>query len=307
MNCKEFRERVAAYAVGSLDGAEAAACKAHLNEKIAHEGCAEALHKAQATAAKLGLVLKPVRPTEQVWKSIERRIGLVDVADVPRAHLARQLGSWALAAVLAGLLLYTHQQSIALEDHARNNWRSLTKLRSYANDSDRAVEAAVARAQAAEHTLAQQQLADGERKQCSVLVERVRQHLTLQREAIAMLRRPGAMAVSLHGKEGGSAQATLFYDPATHRAIVLAHGIAQPRGTAVQLWLLRGEAAAVPAGFLIPVIDGVAIGEVDSRLLAAAGADRVALSLEPAGGQKAPGELLLVGGLLEHTVQTQDR
>ncbi|MEW6268964.1 MAG: zf-HC2 domain-containing protein, partial [Thermodesulfobacteriota bacterium] len=40
MNCAEFKENAAAYALGALTPDERAALEAHLAEPIAHAGCA---------------------------------------------------------------------------------------------------------------------------------------------------------------------------------------------------------------------------------------------------------------------------
>lgn len=59
----------------------------------------------------------------------------------------------------------------------------------------------------------------------------------------------------------------------------------------------------MPAGYLTQVVDGVAAGVVDGQLLAAIGPDRLALSLDLAGGQRAPRELLMVGDLVGATTR----
>lgn len=75
---------------------------------------------------------------------------------------------------MAGLLLHNHQERLDIEEHSRRHWRALAKLRVYATDADSTVEALKARARVAEHALALQQVAEGESRQCSVLVDRVR-------------------------------------------------------------------------------------------------------------------------------------
>src|SRR5690606_8243018 len=57
VTCAEFKEAVAAYALGIVDPDERAAMARHLADGVAHDGCLEALAEAYETSALLGAAL----------------------------------------------------------------------------------------------------------------------------------------------------------------------------------------------------------------------------------------------------------
>src|SRR5216683_1704526 len=86
---REERTRVraalaAALALDALDPDERAMARAHLAEPIPHEGCAEALGRAEAAARLLSGALTPTHPPDRVWRWIEARIS----ARAPRRRWA---------------------------------------------------------------------------------------------------------------------------------------------------------------------------------------------------------------------------
>ena len=74
MTCAEFKELAAALALDALDPDERARARAHLAEPIGHEGCAEALGRAEQAARLLPGALIDRPPPDRVWRWIEARL-----------------------------------------------------------------------------------------------------------------------------------------------------------------------------------------------------------------------------------------
>src|SRR5207244_10913298 len=77
----------------ALDPDERARARAHLAEPIRHEGCAEALGRAEQAARLLPGALIDRPPPDRVWRWIEARLS----ARAPRRRWATVAG-WAVAA-----------------------------------------------------------------------------------------------------------------------------------------------------------------------------------------------------------------
>ncbi|TMA98889.1 MAG: hypothetical protein E6J64_22825, partial [Deltaproteobacteria bacterium] len=90
MTCSEFKELTSALALDALDPDDRAIARAHLAESITHEGCAEALARAEAVARLLSGALIDTHLPDRVWRRIETR--LFDRA--PRRRWATAAG-WA--------------------------------------------------------------------------------------------------------------------------------------------------------------------------------------------------------------------
>jgi hypothetical protein len=80
MTCAEFKDLVAAYAIGALEVSEREAMDAHLAGPGPHEGCQAAMTAAHEAASVVGRALSPVRLDERLWKSIEDKAGLAPSA-----------------------------------------------------------------------------------------------------------------------------------------------------------------------------------------------------------------------------------
>lgn len=298
MNCTEFKQSVASFALAALDDGQEAECRSHLADPGPHEGCAEALAQAKATAAQLGFALEPRRPPERVWQAIERGIGLQAIEDVPRPRLLRQLGAWSLAVLAVLLLLRTHSHALRLEDQLRRTGHALAKVRSYAEVTGKTLEDVRARETETERRLAATLSDQTAARQCTVLRERQVQQLALQRDALAMLERPTTKVVSLQAQEGKAGRASVVFSPEQGRAIVFASSLPDRSGRAWQLWLMHDD-LAISAGFLSDPVDGMAMGEIAPSLLVNSTPEAIAISAESIGGATRPGEVLVYGNLHE--------
>ncbi len=116
MDCRSFKELVAALALDALDEPERAACTAHLAESGPHDGCVEAEADARALAAQLAGAMpeRPVGP--RVWTAIEDRAqaelaarraqGDADADGDERPNpRRREPPGWGVAVMLLGLYL----------------------------------------------------------------------------------------------------------------------------------------------------------------------------------------------------------
>jgi hypothetical protein len=74
MNCGEFKELAWAWALGTLDEAEDAACAAHLASPDPHQGCEDCYRDGRALTERLATAVgeHPVAP--RVWTVIEDRV-----------------------------------------------------------------------------------------------------------------------------------------------------------------------------------------------------------------------------------------
>jgi anti-sigma-K factor RskA len=255
MTCGDFKDRAMQYALGVLDADERAACEAHLRQ-AEHDGCLEALRDARAAVALIPAALDPVPPAPETWTSIERRIAAASPAQAaapaaaprPRRWFA-PLG-WALAAAAIVAVIFL--------------WRDRARLARVIDD-----EAA-------------------RRAQCVAELGEQRDATQLQREALALLQRPGTRLVTLEAAgapaPNGAPAATgnLIWHADDPRVYVVGRGLAAPPGKDLQLWAVRGT-QEIPSGLL----RGDASGAVASGEIAAirdGAIDAFGVTLEPAGG-----------------------
>jgi anti-sigma-K factor RskA len=119
------------------------------------------------------------------------------------------------------------------------------------------------------------------------------------REVADLLAEPGSRVVPLAPVPGGGGRAAAVVNLAARRAVVVTSALAPQAGKDYQLWVIRGTAAPVPAGFLRFAAGNAAAasGQIDPALLTGAPPDALAVSLEPAGGSRSPTQVLLVGKL----------
>jgi anti-sigma-K factor RskA len=117
----------------------------------------------------------------------------------------------------------------------------------------------------------------------------------LQREALALLDRPGSRVVPLEPQPGQAGRAVAVVNAAEGRAVVISSSLPPQPGKTYQLWVIRGSGAPRPAGFLTQAAGGAATGEIDRSLLAGTPPDALAVSLEPEGGSPSPTQVVLVG------------
>ena len=270
MTCAEFKELVAALALDALDPDERAAARAHLAERIAHEGCAEALARAEKTAGALSGGLVDTRPPDRVWRRIETLVS----ATTPRRRWATAAG-WA-AAVAAGVA------AVILAGRG-------ARLR-------KELDAARAQTASAEARVAS---TDDLARQCAAQLDTARRTSVLAREAVAVLEQRGSRVVQFapQGGFGGTALAVL--SPDRRRAVLLSTALVPSAARDYQLWVIPPGpgAAPVPAGLVVPA-EGVALGDFQASVLAR-GAAALAVSAEPKGGSPTgtPTQVVLVAAL----------
>jgi anti-sigma-K factor RskA len=302
MTCTDFHEQVALLALGALTPEEANAVSAHLREGGPHEGCAQALAEARGTVAALDAALPAVAP--RVWARIEAQLDAPPVPATSRHPAAsrppspaaergggatvlqltrarrRERVAWVSAAAAAAVAVWGWGQAGALREERDG------------------VQAAAAQ-RATELATVQTSLASvrTERAECQRLLEDAGKVSARAREAVAMLERPTSRLVALGpAAPGGQQRAFAVYDPAEGRAMVMARDMVPEAGKVLQLWVIRGNGAPVPAGFMEPG-QGMSAGEVRQEVLGPGAPDAFAVSLEPAGGSASPTQVLMVGKL----------
>jgi anti-sigma-K factor RskA len=280
VTCAEFKELVAAYALGALDAEEQAAAEAHLRA-ASHEGCRDALHQAEQVADSLATALPLSAPEAGTWVAIEARLGLGRRArgsGRPRRFVARTL-PWVLLAAAA----------LALAWMSDRHGRELA-----ARDARLGVAEGIERERNDAVTLAR--TAEDARRRCESDLGVARAQLDRQTQAVALLGRPATRVVSFAPQGQASAGATAIVNLAERRAMVVAHGVEAPAGKDYELWVIKGD-QKLAAGLLRSQGAAQVIAEVDPALLAN-GADALAVTLEPAGGTPQPsGALVLVAAL----------
>jgi anti-sigma-K factor RskA len=114
------------------------------------------------------------------------------------------------------------------------------------------------------------------------------------RALAALLAEPGSRLVELSPLPGRSGRAAAVMNLASRRALVVSSSLEPQPGKVYQLWVIRGAAAPVPAGFLRRAAGALHVGEIAPALLATA-PDAFAVSLEPEGGSAAPTDVRLLG------------
>jgi len=262
VTCAEFKELVDALALDALDPDERAMARAHLAETIPHEGCAEALARAEAVAGRLSGALIDTRPPDRVWPRIE-----ASISGAPRRRWSTAAG-WAVAAAASVAAVILAGRSARL----RNELESM-------------------RAQTAS--------SDDLARQCLAQLESARRTNALAREAIAVLEQRGSRVVQFAPQGGFAGTALAAVSPDRRRTILLSTTLFPGPARDYQLWVIPPGpgAAPVPAGLLVPA-EGVALGDFQAAALAR-GAAALAVSAEPKGGSPtgAPTQVVLVAAL----------
>ena len=266
MTCAEFKELAAALALEALDPDERAAARAHLAEPIRHEGCVEALARAEAAARSLSGAVIDTPPPHEVWGRIEARLS---ARGRRRPWLAAAGWAVAAAACVAALLLAGRVARLRNE---------LDKTRGIA-----------ARAGSSEDLA----------RQCAAQLEAARKTSAVAREAVALLEQPGTRVVPFAPQGAFAGAAFAVIAPDRRRAILLSTALSPTAARDYQLWVIPpgAGAAPVPAG-LVQSAEGVALGDFEAGALAR-GAVALAVSAEPKGGSPtgAPTQVVLVASL----------
>jgi anti-sigma-K factor RskA len=263
MTCAELRELAAAFALGALEPEERAEVERHLASSGPHEGCVEAVDRARATAVELAHALPEVKPDRAVWSAIAARLG------AGRARSWARVGPVGWAAVAAAAVALLFLQLERMESSRRRD------------------EASQARALA--------DSASAERERLRAELRQLEGTAALQRDALALLDRPGTRLVPLAPQPGQTGRAVALLNLAEGRTVIAASSLPPETGKVYQLWVIRGAAPPRPAGFMQPTAGASAAGEIDRALLQEGPPDALAVSLEPAGGSPSPTQVVLVG------------
>lgn len=118
----------------------------------------------------------------------------------------------------------------------------------------------------------------------------------LDREAqMAMMTGPGVRVMELAATGVHAPSARMFWDPATNRWAMFAHGMATPaKGRAYELWLVTKD-RKIPAGVFSPLGDGSAVMHT-AYAMSPGELKAIAITEEPEAGVTAPtGPIVLLG------------
>jgi len=272
VNCAEFKENAAAYALGALTPEERAAFEAHLAEPIAHEGCAEALAEANDTTALLAAAQPPLRPGEHVWQAIEREIGATAPArgaarPATRRSNRREIVAWSLAAAASVLAFVLGREYAVSERRVASKDRELQGLAS----------------------------AETDRQICLNELTNARVSLREKEAALALMGEPGTQLVKLAPQGAEPWYASALLNPDQRSAMVLTRELKPQQGKDYQLWLIRGD-EKISAGILRTDAAGTTLARISDQALSGGRPDAFAVTIEPEGGMPQPtGPIILLG------------
>lgn len=279
MNCTEFHEQAAAYALDALPEGERLACEHHLLAEGPHDGCVELVARYERAAGELGALLPRAPAPPALWTAIEHRLGFSKpLATVVRPPRWREATAWAAAAAALLAALYLRSEGNRTAQHIQRERDTVEEA--LANTSERlsSVEAA--------------------RKECTSALSLLTQRGALGRDAVSLLENPATKVTPLAPAGAQSYRATALYDPQSKRALIVSGTMQPVEGKDYELWVIAaGESVPRPAGFLRFDATGVAIGEFDANLLTGKPPAAFAVSLEPVGGRPTPTEVVLLGKL----------
>jgi anti-sigma-K factor RskA len=278
MNCTEFHELAAAYALDALSEDERLACAHHLEAEGPHEGCEALVARYERTVDALSTLHGQSAPPASIWGAIEARISTPRIS-TPRISTLkarwREPTAWALAAaaLLAGV--WMRKQGV---EHAQRERDTMEEALANTSDKLAGVEAA--------------------REECSRVLMRVNDAAGLARIAAAYLENPNTKLTTLAPTAQQPYRATVLYNPDAKRALIVS-GTMQPIADKdYELWVIAaGETSPRPAGFLRFDAGGIAIGEFGPNLLDGKPPAAFAVSIEPQGGSATPTEVVLLGKL----------
>jgi len=295
VNCAEFKDNVAALAIGALEPAERAACEEHLARPGAHDGCHDELGRAMETATLLAASLPPVRPSPDLWLRIESAIA-EPTGEASHAIDGKRTATASRAAAAPG------RES---PDRAsrRPAWREVIAWNLAAAAAAVAFVMGVERRHAdralgeAEHELARVENVDLQRQQCLNELASARIALRQKAAAISLIGDPRTQLVQLAPQGGAPYRASAIVNSDVPNAMVLASSLTPQEGKDYQLWLIRGN-EKISAGLLHADPTGATIAAVPRDVLAGGRPDAFAITIEPAGGAPQPtGPIVLVGAL----------
>lgn len=222
MTCTEFKELVAAYALGALEAGELTACDTHL-AAAAHDGCREALRAAEEAALAPALALAPVRPGDGVWKGIEAKMVTNTATMVSEKRRAGSRPRWTRSQIAVAALPWLVAAAAAI---------LVVQLRSTVADRDRLV------------------------RKLAVVPAKV---ATPASEAARLLGMPGTKVMTMAPQEGGVVgHAVAIVHTGQEMAVIFAKGLAPAPNKDYQLWVIDGDVKR-PAGMLAPGAEGMMV------------------------------------------------
>lgn len=275
MNCREFKDVAAAYALDALDEEERRDAAEHLKEP-SHEGCHAALAQAYRVTASLSVMIEeaPIAAVahERAWTKIVQRIRGATDSDashgkVTRLQFApREFAAWTLVAA-AVVALYLFSGRVRKLDE---------------------------RASQAERALVDAKAAASERDACNALLQELQSKRAADARLLALLAEPGSRVIAVEPLPGKGYSARAVVDRTASKMLIVSRMPSEP-GKDFQLWVLHGKDAPKAAGFMRATGDGaLSIGEVNGEALRG-GMDAIGISREALGGAAAPTEVIAVG------------
>jgi anti-sigma-K factor RskA len=266
IDCAVFKERVWAQALGALSAEERQESEAHLASSVVHQGCREALARAEATVVLLPQSLAPVSPGRETWRAIEA--GMESAAQEPVPGWSGRLG-WAVAAVAAAALLWVGFKRSELATQLAAGQQQIAQLKAKGEQFDA----------------------------CRRDLSLARDRSDRERQVVALLELPATQVVTLAAQSGLPYRAQAVVNGAEKRAAVVASALAPQIGKDFELWLIRGK-DKIPAGLLHGDSQGNLIATVEPKLMAAGAPDAFAVTLERSGGVPQPeGPIVLLGSI----------
>jgi anti-sigma-K factor RskA len=274
---EEYKEMLAAYALGALETAEARALEEHLG------GCTDCRAEViewRETAGALALAAAPVEPPTELRARILEGVRAVrqDAGD------ARNGGASAAAEAVAGSGAKTVSNVIEMPLDTRRRWSTGMRLG--------VIAAAVAVFSLAASLFVVWNRLNNLQRQYErehTAVEVLARQLAEEREVRELLTAPGSRTTQLAGTSAAQqASAKLAFDPQTGRAMLFAYNLPPaPAGKAYQLWYIADLQHPVPGGVFNPDERGGAVMR-DRVPEAGRNASVFAVTLEPQGGVSAP-------------------
>ncbi|HYG80519.1 MAG TPA: anti-sigma factor, partial [Pyrinomonadaceae bacterium] len=276
----EYKEMLAAQALGALEPAEARELAEHL---AACAECGAELGAWQDTASSLAYAAPPAEPPADLRSRVLAGIR----SDGARRPAAKD------GAVESGPRKTSRAESkvVPLARPLRPRWSAAMKVGALAASIAIIAMAAALVVLWNRYTAVQQEfvqltdrweLAQGE-------LRREREQLARRQEAIALITSPGARVTALAGTDVATrAHGKLVYDRDTGRAMLMAYDLPPaPSGKAYQLWFIAEGKPPMPGSVFNT--DSAGRAEMREQLPSEARAATVfAVTLEPSGGVPAP-------------------
>jgi anti-sigma-K factor RskA len=285
----DYKEMLAAYALGALDAEEARLLEEHLSTCT---DCRAEMEQWRDTTAALALSVESIEPSAELRSRI-----LETVRTIPQNSALRETsrGSVGVAAEEDGNegVKGAASNVIQMQD-ARRRWSAGLRFGLIAAS-------VMIVALAATLFVLWNRLNNLERQyeREHTAVDVLAKQLAEEREMREMLTAPGVRMTELSGLgPGQQASASVALDPRTGRAMLFAYNLPPaPAGKAYQLWFISDIKHPVPGAVFNPDAQGRAVLR-DQAPEAGRSASVFAVTLEPASGVSAPtGEKFLLSPL----------